>query len=551
MKRLAIIFVINLVLINLANAQNVNKYANDEIIVKFKSSSVYSPANATTSLEFGNIRIDSLGSIYNISNIKITGNRDHLNTYLIKFSEHQNIEELTSTYMSTHQFEYVEPNYIGEGGGKKAEFLNNPSDTYFARQWGLLNDGSFSLAPATIDADIDMDQAWELIEHQGTPITIAILDGGAKLDHPEFNNRIWTNENETVNNSDNDANGYVDDVRGWNFAYSDNNPVDNHGHGTNVTGIIGANGNNDLGYAGIDWNSKLMICKILNEDNTGYYSWWVDAIYYAVDNGAKVINMSVGGQNYSNAMKEAVNYAYDNDVVVVASMMNYNNNAKYYPAGYENTIAVGSTDPDDERSVPFFWSQTSGSNYGDHIDVVAPGNYIYGLKCNSNTNFNSYWGGTSQAAPHVSGLCALLLTYDPELSADSVRSIICTTAEDQVGNEMEDTYGFDIYYGHGRINAYQALLRTPVAVNEVIKKDEIYLYPNPARDHIYLNPGSDNIKGIEIVNINAQSVKTIVIPEIDRNILHIPISALKPGMYFLRVSTNDNEIITRKFIKCE
>ena len=189
-----------------------------------------------------------------------------------------------------------------------------------------------------------------------------------------------------------------------------------------------------------------MIGKILDENNSGYYSWWTDAIYYAVDNGAKVINMSVGGSGFSSSMKDAIDYAYNNGVTVVACMMNENNNTTFYPAGYQNTIAVGATNPNDERSAPFFWSTTSGSNYGNHIDVVAPGNYIYGLNYQSDTNYNSYWGGTSQAAPLVTGLSSLLLAQDADKTPDDIRSIIRNTAEDQVGNVSEDISGFDIYY---------------------------------------------------------------------------------------------------------
>jgi subtilase family protein/type IX secretion system substrate protein len=548
MKNVILLFAINLIFLNLLISQVVKNCASDELIVKFKSGAVYNYTSGSVILKFGNFQIDSLNIKYNISDIKLTGNQNDHNTYVLKFTVQQNIEELITKYMSTGQFEYVEPNYIGEGGGRKAEFLNNPSDTSFSRQWGLVNDGSFQLSPSTIDSDIDMEQAWELIKDHESPTIIAILDGGTKLDHPEFNNRIWTNPNEIENNSDNDNNGYIDDVRGWNFAHSDNNPTDSYGHGTNVAGIIGANGNNELGYAGVDWNSELMICKILNEDNVGYYSWWADAIYYAVDNGAKVINMSVGGQNSSNTLEDAVNYAHENGTVIVACMMNYNNDVTYYPAGYEKTIAVGSTNPNDERSVPFFWSPVSGSNFGDHIDVVAPGNYIYGLNCVSNINYNTYWGGTSQATPLVTGLCALLIGQDPEVTPDSIRSLIRSSSEDLVGNELEDTPGFDNYYGYGRINAYQAMLRTPVDIDKTTMVDPIAIYPNPTVDNLSVLSKSAQITKINIISIHSLDVKSIRLSK-KSNKISLNTSDLKSGIYFLKISTEDNDYFTRKFIK--
>ncbi|MGB0897575.1 MAG: S8 family serine peptidase, partial [Flavobacteriaceae bacterium] len=192
----------------------------------------------------------------------------------------------------------------------------------------------------------------------------------------------------------------IDDLTaGWDFINNDNNPTDDHGHGTNVAGIVLASGNNAIGYAGVNWNSRVMICKALNSTNSGSYAAIAGSIYYAVDNGAKVISMSIGGSGNSVTLSDAIDYCYNNGVVLVACMMNFNNNVNYYPAAYTNVIAVGSTDPDDKRSNPFFWSNTSGSNYGNHIDLVAPGNYMYGLSYSSDTNYGSYWGGTSQATP--------------------------------------------------------------------------------------------------------------------------------------------------------
>ncbi|MFT5972985.1 MAG: thermitase, partial [Cryomorphaceae bacterium] len=374
---------------NLILAQGSGNYTQNQLIIKFKADADYDLKNCLLKQKFRNSVLDALNREYQVEKIKIIGNKKIGDTYILIFKEDQNIEQLIRVYENTFLFEYVEPNYIGTGGGKKASFQTSQDDTYFSRQYGLYNDGTFSLSPAMDDADIDMELAWEI--EQGDPsIIVAVLDAGLRMGHPEFAGRIWNNSLEMNDGTDGDDNGFIDDIEGWDFANDDNDPTDDHGHGTNVTGIIGANANNNLGYAGVDWNCKLMVCKILDQNGSGLYSWWTDAIYYAVDNGAKVINMSVGGSGFSNSMQEAVDYAYNGGVTIVACMMNENNQVSYYPAKYQNTIAVGATDASDMRAAPFFWSSESGSNYGAHIDVVAPGNYIYGLSYSSNTNYNSY-----------------------------------------------------------------------------------------------------------------------------------------------------------------
>ena len=395
------------------------------------------------------------------------------------------------------------------------------------------------------DADIDMELAWD-IEQGSSSITIAVLDSGLKLNHPEFNGRVWENSNEESNNLDDDNNGYIDDFRGWDFANNDNDPTDDYGHGTNVTGIIGANANNNIGYAGVDWNSKLMICKILDQNNLGYYSWWVEAIYYAVDNGAKVINMSVGGSSFSNALQSAINYAHDNGVTIVACMMNENNSVTYYPAGFQNTIAVGSINPDNKRSSPFFWNSASGSNYGNHIDVVAPGNFIYGLSYQSNTNYNTYWGGTSQATPLVTGLAALLLAQDANRTPDDIRTIIRSTAEDQVGSPSEDIKGFDKYYGYGRINAHKALLHQTVGISDNrIEDKNLMMYPNPTSGFLVLR-SDEGISNVKIHNISGKEIYKKQF-ETEQNFIEIDISNLSSGMYIINVSDkNDKNIQSKK-----
>jgi thermitase len=522
-----------------ATTQVSEPFVPNEIIIKFEQRPDVQWTDNAMKKQFEIPPLDSLNNKYGMRDIELTGNKKNRKTFLLRFEATLEMEEIIKEYTNTGLFEYVEPNYIGGGGGKQGLVETFPSDGDFSRQWGLYNDGTFSLSAAIIDADIDMEMAWD-VEQGNASIVIAVLDGGMKLDHPEVSGRLWENSDESSNSEDDDENGYADDIRGWDFAYSDNDPTDDYGHGTNVTGIIGAEANNEIGFAGVDWNARLMICKILDQDNWGLYTWWAEAIYYAVDNGANVINMSVGGSNFSSILKEAVDYAYSKGVIIVACMMNDDNSIAFYPAGYQNTIAVGSTNPNDERTSPFFWSSTSGSNYGDHIDVVAPGNYIYGLHYLSNTNYNTYWGGTSQATPLVSGLCALLLAQEPNRTPDDIREIIRNTAEDQVGDPTEDKEGFDIYYGYGRINTHQALLYQSTQVVDLhAETDDLMIYPNPSDGLVFIE-GNDGIKIISIINLYGKEVfrKELSAKE---EIIALDISGLSQGAYLIIFSNGQGE----------
>ena len=518
-------------------------FASDQLIVNFHPdilSQIHLNHERNT---FSIPAIDALNQSNGLSKIVLTGNKKIKDTYVLHFAGTRDILQLVETYQASGVLTFAEPNFIGHGGGVQGLQSTIPDDALFNRQWGLLNDGSFTLSPAVADADVDMEEAWD-IEQGNSNIIVAVLDSGFKLDHPEFNGRIWNNAAESSNGTDSDNNNYIDDTQGWDFVNNDNNPSDDHGHGTNVAGIIASNGDNGTGYAGIDWNCKVMVCKILDANNSGFYSWWTDAIYYAVDNGAKVINMSVGGSGFSSSMETAVDYAHDNGVSIIVSMMNFNNDSPYYPAAYENTIGVGSTDANDNRTNPFFWSATSGSNFGSHIDVVAPGNYIYGLNYLSNTNYNSYWGGTSQAAPLVSGLASLLLAQDASRSPDDIRSILTTTAEDEVGNPTEDLPGWDQYYGWGRVNAFNALNLFTVNTQE-IQASDFKIYPNPlsAKEKLVIEWKEESADNTQVTLFNSlgQNIYQVQIaPNQKQTTLSLPENSL--GYFLLQIQKNHNII---------
>lgn len=541
-KHLLLILLIVLPFVK-ANA-NAN-YATTRIIIKFKQVVQFpNQDNNQNYFVTGINGIDALNEKYNCIRFEKLGKGEkQMNNplYVIHFKSDINIEEAVNNYQLTGELEYAEPDYKGEGGGVI------PNDQYFFRQWSLVNTGTFSLFPGTIaDSDIDMDDAWMITQGDATTV-ITIIDSGMRLQHPEVAGRIWTNTGEIAGNLiDDDGNGYIDDVEGYDWAYSDNDPTDDVGHGTNITGIVAANANNSIGYAGINWNCKVMELKALDVNNSGYYSWWTDAIYYAVDNGTNIINMSMGGSSNSTTMEAAIDYAFNNNVTVTVCMMNFNNNVDYYPAAFTNVIATGSTDPDDDRSVPFSWSTTSGSNYGNHIDVCAPGNYIYGLSHTSNTAYGVYWSGTSMAAPHVAGLASLMLAVDNTLTPSQIKNIIESTAQDLVGAPLEDTPGWDQYHGWGRINA-NAALQLVVSVKEATIKNAFSIFPNPAKNIVNISVKEIlNDATIKITDVTGKTVLLINNTNASSRFT-IPVSGLSDGIYFVQLLSN-NKSSTQKLI---
>jgi len=323
--------------------------------------------------------------------------------------------------------EWAEPNYT-----LQLDFTpNDPHyDTIEPRQTPYLN-------------RIDAAGAWDLTK--GRPeVVIAVLDTGVDMSHEDLAGAIWTNPGEIPGNGiDDEGNGFVDDEHGWDFAGKDNLPDDDYGHGTHVAGIAAARIDNGIGIAGLAGGTTIMPVDVF-DFAIGTYEDLIRAIVYATDNGAHVINMSLGASSYSLGEEMAVSYAFSRGVVVVAAAGNTGSEVLHYPAAHANVIAVASTTAQDVRS--------SFSTYGVFVDVAAPGSSIY------STGFgNTYrtMSGTSMATPHVAGLAALILSRNPTLTPTQVQDLIESTADD-----LGPT-GRDIFYGAGRINAGRAVAATP------------------------------------------------------------------------------------------
>ncbi len=268
---------------------------------------------------------------------------------------------------------------------------------------------------------VNAPEAWAN-GYTGQGVVVAVIDTGVDYNHEDLKNNIWTNTKEIAGNGiDDDGNGYVDDIYGWNFDSNNNNISDDNGHGTHVSGTI-AGENNGYGVTGIAYNAKIMPIKALNESGSGSYSAIANGIYYAVDNGANVINLSLGGSYSSRTLKSAVEYASSKGVTVVMAAGNDGDSSPDYPARYANKsgIAVGAVDKNNQLAD---FSNRAGDNQLAY--VTAPGVKIYSSL--PNNQYGAY-SGTSMATPHVAGVVALMLSANRSLTDAQVREIITETA---------------------------------------------------------------------------------------------------------------------------
>jgi hypothetical protein len=297
-----------------------------------------------------------------------------------------------------------------------------PNDTYYGLQYGLNNTGqTVNGDTGTAGADINAPEAWDVTT--GDPnFAIAILDSGVQYSHPDLSANIWANPGEIAGNGiDDDGNGYVDDVRGWDFYSNDNNPDDADGHGTHTAGTVGAVGNNGAGVTGVNWRCKLVPLRFLGP-NGGYISDAIEAVQYCTTKGIKVSNNSWGGGGYSQSMYDAIAASRNVGHVFVAAAGNAgtnNDSSPFYPASYgvDNVISVAATDNDDRRA--------SFSNYGaTTVDLGAPGVMIASTYRGSGY---VYMDGTSMASPHVAGVVALVYGQNPTWTYSQVRNRILST----------------------------------------------------------------------------------------------------------------------------
>ncbi len=348
------------------------------------------------------------------------------------------VREAVGRYERSPEVEYAEPDFL-----LFAEAT--PNDPRYGKLYGLDNTGQTGGTP---DADVDAPEAWDTTT--GDPnTTVAVIDTGVDASHPDLNDNLWTNPDElAANNKDDDKNGYVDDVHGWDFYHDDATVYDagdGDEHGTHVAGTIAAEGDNGEGVTGVNWQASIMPLKFLGPKG-GSISGAVKAIDYAVAEGAKISNNSYGcGDCYSKTLKAAIDTADGAGHLFVAAAGNEgtdNDATPHYPSSYDssNVIAVAATNDKDGLA--------SFSNYGStSVDLGAPG---VGILSTLPGSSYGYYSGTSMATPHVTGVAALLKSQNPTADDEELKARILQYAEPKVSLKGKTVTG-------GRLNAVAPL----------------------------------------------------------------------------------------------
>jgi subtilisin family serine protease len=342
---------------------------------------------------------------------------------------------------------YAEPDHV-------VYALGEPDDSSFSKLWGMHNTGQTGGTP---DADIDALEAWG-VTTGSRDILVGVIDTGVDYKHPDLAANMWTNPGESgldgdgndkaTNGKDDDGNGFVDDVRGWDFCNADNDPFDGHSHGTHCAGTIGGVGNNGIGVAGVCHEVSMVGLKFLSDEGSGAISDGLEAVHYATSIGVRLTSNSWGGGGYSSAFYDALVDARDKGILFVAAAGNSgtdNDVSPHYPSSYtcENVIAVAATDHND--GLAYF------SCYGpESVDLGAPGVAIYSTL--PNAKYGTY-SGTSMATPHVAGACALVAALGPTLPASEIKRCILE------GVDALGTLSGACVTG-GRLNALEALARS-------------------------------------------------------------------------------------------
>ena len=374
---------------------------------------------------------DHLSSVVNGRMIDMDEGHD---TMLLEIGGRLSVDEAIMRLKREIGVTYAEPNYV-------IRIFATPNDPYYSYQYQY--------------DQIDAPAAWDMTTGSAV-IVVSDIDSGADLDHEDLAGNLWANPGEIPGNGlDDDGNGYVDDVVGWDFHENDNDPSDvagmmNPGHGTHTSGLIGAVGNNAIGVTGVCWNVSIMIVRFINQMGMGTVYNAAKAINYSVDNGARVINASWGGFPDTETLRGAMEHAADNDVLIAIACGNGslfgigqdNDEIPVFPTNYHylNVISVAATDASDRK--------TSFSNFGRaSVDIAAPGQNVP-----STLPDDTYkvFSGTSMSSPIVAGAAALVLSAAPHLTAVEVRHFLLGSAD-----RTADFAG--ITTSQGRLNIYRAL----------------------------------------------------------------------------------------------
>ncbi len=475
--------------ISVVKSQVVLKYGKDyilgdRIVVEFNNTSLAKSAlsNNAITQAFKSFGITSIEPTFKFHRSLSKTADDRLSRIMtLKYTSPVNPVYLAKKISQLQGIKWAEPYFLGQ-------LMYTPNDPQYSSQWPLRL--------------IKASQAWDVTKGD-TSVVLAINDTGVDWDHPDLAANIWTNPGEIPNNGiDDDGNGYVDDVHGWDFGGTtgtpDNNPMeDRPDHGTHVAGIASAVTDNNIGIASIGFKCKIMPVKTAQDnirDSNGnpLIVYGYQGIIYAADNGAKVMNASWGSYSYSNVGQEVVDYAISKGMLIVGAAGNETQGESIYPGAYKGALSVGAVDSSDV--IAYF------SNYGKRVDVFAPGVLI-----NSTWQNDTYISisGTSMASPFVTGLAGLVFSHFPNYSPEQVAQQIRVTA-DNIYDKNASKY--DKLLGHGRINAYAAVSTTDAKSVRIVAKEFEDLSD---KDGIF-KPGEDIGIKIKFKNIlNATNSLTI------------------------------------------
>ncbi|MCP5526224.1 MAG: tandem-95 repeat protein [Verrucomicrobiales bacterium] len=405
-----------------------------EVLVRFRASAG-SPGRARALAEVG-LRAEALPRRrHDAASPSLQGGTPGFFQQLVRYQLHPetSVGEAVHRLRRHPEVVYAEPNYLLRLC-VEPDPATSPDDFELPRQWNLENTGQLNGTPG---ADVSAPAAWA-ITRSARAVRVAVIDTGIDYFHPDLEANVWINAGEIPGNGeDDDGNGYIDDLHGFDFVSNDGDPMDDQTHGTHVAGTIGALGNNRIGVAGLCWEASLMAIKAFNERGEASVADVVEAIEYAVANGARLINASWGQPEQSLALLDAIRLADEAGVLVISASGNSRTDEPHYPAALEEVVSVGATNNKDERA--------RFSNFGPTVDLAAPGEIV--LSTAPNARYE-YLSGTSMAAPHVTGVAALVLGLHPDFTNAELVNVL--------RNAVDETR-VDKLIGTGRLNAFKAV----------------------------------------------------------------------------------------------
>lgn len=517
MKKSLLIIALTLVGFQFTSAQPDSAVRDGHLYLKVEDQSDTRLDSPPIPPNFQTLNIDTIWRPFTGLNSKLD------RTYQLTFSGNTNTDNLISTLETLSYIQYAErvPLHFTQGF---------TPDDYDSEQYYL--------------DKVEAKQAWE--ESKGSEDqVIAIVDNAVLLTHEDLSNNIWVNKDETPDNGvDDDLNGYTDDVNGYDVAddNSDPNPPNQRSksfsHGTHVAGIASAETDNNKGIAGLGFNCHLMAIKCSPDSSDGnvLYNAY-DGVYYAIQNNADVINMSWGGPNMTFTGSNIFETAQARNITCIASAGNASTNEKFYPAAYNQVMAIGATNQNDEVA--------NYSNYGDWLTVMAPGTDIKSALAGSESAYGQL-NGTSMSAPLVSGLAGLIKSDASGLSNQEVRSSIKDGADDI--SDQNPNFESDI--GAGRINARKSLDGTPSLKPDEGSLEFFRLYPNPSLGKVQIRTKNAVSSPFDLTVLNSKG--KVVTTESDflvgnQHQKKLNMQGLNPGIYTV-VLQNDQRIFRQQMM---